>query len=88
MPRLTRRTTLCAAAALAAAPTAARAQATPPAPPPDRPLFGAQQWQLTNGLRVVFVENRRAPVVAGVVSRIVQVEPLSVLMARPQLVPP
>jgi zinc protease len=64
MPRLTRRTTLAAAAALAAAPATARAQASPPAPPPDRPLFGAKQWQLPNGLRVVFVENRRAPVVA------------------------
>lgn len=64
MPRLTRRTTLAAAAALAAAPAAARAQATPPAAPAERPLFGAKQWQLPNGLRVVLVENRRAPVVA------------------------
>ncbi|WP_198373632.1 M16 family metallopeptidase, partial [Roseomonas rosulenta] len=30
----------------------------------DRPLFGAKQWQLPNGLRVVLAENRRAPVVA------------------------
>lgn len=64
MPRLTRRTTLAAAAALAAAPQAARAQAAAPATPPDRPLFGAKQWQLSNGLRVVLAENRRAPVVA------------------------
>ncbi|CAH0273886.1 pitrilysin family protein [Roseomonas sp. CECT 9278] len=69
MPRLTRRTTLAAAAAaLAAAPASARAQAAPPAPPvtpmADRPLFGAKQWQLSNGLRVVLAENRRAPVVA------------------------
>lgn len=63
MPRLTRRTTLRAAAALAAAPAAASAQAAPPAPP-ERPLFGAKQWQLPNGLRVVLAENRRAPVVA------------------------
>jgi zinc protease len=59
---MTRRTTLAAAAALAAAP-AARAQ-TAPASPPDRPLFGAKHWTLPNGLRVVLVENRRAPVVA------------------------
>ncbi len=64
MPRLTRRTTLAAAAALAAAPQAARAQTAPAATPPDRPLFGAKQWQLSNGLRVVLAENRRAPVVA------------------------
>ncbi|BDG70263.1 M16 family metallopeptidase [Roseomonas fluvialis] len=69
MPRLTRRTTLAAAAALAAAPAAAQAQAqapaaSPAATPPDRPLFGAKQWQLSNGLRVVLAENRRAPVVA------------------------
>jgi zinc protease len=67
MPRLTRRTTLAAAAALATTPAlathAARAQATPPAPA-DRPLFGAKQWRLSNGLRVVLAESRRAPVVA------------------------
>ena len=61
---MTRRTTLAAAAALAAAPATLRAQATPPAAPAERPLFGAKQWQLPNGLRVVLAENRRAPVVA------------------------
>ncbi len=62
---MTRRTTMGALAALAAATPAARAlaQATPPAAP-DRPLFGAKQWTLGNGLTVVFHENRRAPVVA------------------------
>lgn len=64
MPDMTRRTTLGAAVALAAAPLArASAQAAPPAAT-ERPLFGARQWRLANGLNVVLVENRRAPVVA------------------------
>lgn len=64
MPVMTRRTTLGAAAALAAAPLArAPAQAALPAAA-ERPLFGARQWRLANGLNVVLVENRRAPVVA------------------------
>lgn len=64
MPDMTRRSTLGAAAALAAAPLArASAQAAPPAAA-ERPLFGARQWRLANGLNVVLVENRRAPVVA------------------------
>ncbi|WP_246524108.1 M16 family metallopeptidase [Neoroseomonas eburnea] len=62
---MTRRTTIAAAAALAAAAPAARAQAQAAASgPAERPLFGAAQWRLANGLEVVFVENRRAPVVA------------------------
>ncbi len=64
---MTRRQTIhAAAAAIAATPlgqAAARAQAAAP-PAPDRPLFGAKQWQLANGLKVVFAESRRAPVVA------------------------
>lgn len=65
MPVMTRRHSLGALAALAAATPAARvlAQGAPP-PPQDRPLFGAKEWRLPNGLRVVFSENRRAPVVA------------------------
>lgn len=65
MTRVTRRHTICAAAAaLAATPIGrAAAQAAPPAAP-DRPLFGAKQWQLANGLKVVHAESRRAPVVA------------------------
>lgn len=64
MAVMTRRTTLGAAAALAAAPLArAPAQAALPAAA-ERPLFGARQWRLANGLNVVLVENRRAPVVA------------------------
>lgn len=63
---MTRRTALSAAAALAAAGPAAQAsaQGAPPPAPAERPLFGAAQWRLANGLNVVFVENRRAPVVA------------------------
>lgn len=68
---LSRRAALAAAAALPLAPDLARAQASvPPGGTPtaagaaERPLFGAVQWSLPNGLRVVHVENRRAPVVA------------------------
>jgi len=62
---MTRRRSMSALAALAAATQAGRALAqAAPAAPPDRPLFGAKQWDLRNGLRVVFHENRRAPVVA------------------------
>ena len=64
---MTRRQTIhAAAAAIAATPlgqAAARAQGAAP-PAQDRPLFGAKQWQLANGLKVVFAESRRAPVVA------------------------
>jgi zinc protease len=61
---MTRRTALQAAAAAVAAgamPLPASAQAPPTA---DRPLFGAELRTLPNGLRVAFVESRRAPVVA------------------------
>lgn len=61
---MTRRRSMGALAALAAATQAGRALAQAASPPPDRPLFGAKQWDLRNGLRVVFHENRRAPVVA------------------------
>lgn len=66
MSQMTRRAALQAAAACAAAATLpaevlAQAAATPVA---DRPLFGATLRTLPNGLRVAFVENRRAPVVA------------------------
>lgn len=61
---MTRRTTLGALAALTAATPAARALAQAAASQGDRPLFGAKQWRLPNGLTVVFHENRRAPVVA------------------------
>lgn len=67
MPEITRRHTLCAAAATLAATPLARASAqtvAPPAAPADRPLFGAKQWTLPNGLTVALVESRRAPVVA------------------------
>lgn len=63
---MTRRTALRAAAALPPAALAARltaAEAAPPLPP-SRALFGAATWTLPNGLRVAFVETRRAPVVA------------------------
>ena len=61
---LTRRAALAAAATLPLAPPALRAQ--PPAGLPDgeRRLFDAGLWSLPNGLRVVHVEQRRAPVVA------------------------
>jgi zinc protease len=67
---MTRRAALQAAAACAAAaslPEEAVAQglAQPAAVPvADRPLFGATLRTLPNGLRVAFVESRRAPVVA------------------------
>lgn len=63
MSDMTRRSALATAALLAAAPIH-RAQAQPAAPRADRPLFGASLWTLPNGLRVAFVESRRAPVVA------------------------
>jgi zinc protease len=67
MTALTRRQTLAAAAALPAAallpaPPAAAAPFTPP--PGARPLFGAETWRLPNGLTVVHVPQRRAPVVS------------------------
>lgn len=63
MPPVTRRSTLQAAAALAGAglpnlAIAPAAQATT-----ERPLFDAELRTLPNGLRVAFVESRRAPVV-------------------------
>ncbi len=67
MPEITRRHTLCAAAATLAATPLARAAAqtvASPTAPADRPLFGAKQWTLPNGLTVALVESRRAPVVA------------------------
>ncbi|HYF06574.1 MAG TPA: pitrilysin family protein, partial [Acetobacteraceae bacterium] len=66
MPQMTRRTALvtaASAAALAPVPLRrSRAQAAPARA--ERPLFGAAHWRLPNGLQVVFVENRRAPVIA------------------------
>jgi zinc protease len=68
MTSLTRRAALQAAACAAAAgtlPAKALAQAaTGRATAADRPLFGATLRTLPNGLRVAFVEQRRAPVVA------------------------
>lgn len=67
MTCLTRRAALQAAAAAAAAgtlPAEARAQAAAAPVLADRPLFGATLRTLPNGLRVGFVEQRRAPVVA------------------------
>lgn len=72
---MTRRTALRAAATLPAAtlavpdtPLAAPALLSPapaePAAGADRPLFGAVQWTLPNGLRVVLAESRRVPVAA------------------------
>jgi zinc protease len=64
---MTRRAALQAAAAAAAAgalPAEALATAAAPAEAADRPLFGARLDTLPNGLRVAFVETRRAPVVA------------------------
>ena len=76
MPYLTRRTALQAAAAAVAAGTLpmpdALAQGGGQAAGPDRagtaalaerPLFGASMRTLPNGLRVVHVESRRAPVI-------------------------
>jgi zinc protease len=56
MMELTRRASLAAPTVLLL--PAARARAT------ERPLFGAASWRLPNGLTVVHVENRRAPVIA------------------------
>jgi zinc protease len=71
MPPITRRAALAAAAALPALgasmlqPGDALAQPAAFAPPAgEKPLFGAALWYLPNGLAVVHVENRRAPVVA------------------------
>jgi zinc protease len=67
MTPLTRRAALQAAAAAAAAgtlPADALAQAGAPPATAERPLFGATLRTLPNGLRVAFVESRRAPVVA------------------------
>lgn len=74
MPDLSRRAALTGAALLpivppAIPPLAAPALAqTPPARTEReitrRPLFGAVEWTLPNGLRVVLAENRRAPVAA------------------------
>ncbi|MBK1657992.1 M16 family metallopeptidase [Paracraurococcus ruber] len=74
MPRVTRRTAIASAAALPAAlsltpGSGLAAPAVQPAPEDraklagDRPLFGAVTWTLPNGLRVVFAESRRVPVV-------------------------
>jgi zinc protease len=69
MPSVTRRSAIAAATILPVAlatplatPLAAPAALAPP--PPDKPLFGATSWTLANGLRVVFAESRRVPVVA------------------------
>ncbi len=64
MPLLSRRDALKGAAAASLALPASPALASAPAAPPARPLFGAVEWQLANGLRVVLAENRRAPVAA------------------------
>lgn len=66
MKIVTRRTALKGAAATAVALPAAPAlaQAAAGTRRPDQPLFGASTWVLGNGLRVVLVENRRAPVAA------------------------
>jgi zinc protease len=72
MASLTRRDALKGtAAALAVPPLAGPAFASPAlasapraAPAAERPLFGAVEWTLPNGLRVVLAENRRAPVAA------------------------
>lgn len=65
---MTRRQTLAAAAALPAlslAPSGPAGAMPAFAPPPGaRPLFGAETWRLPNGLTVVHVEQRRAPVVS------------------------
>lgn len=74
MPSVTRRTALRSAAALpvvivtppamAQAGIATPAIVAPPDKPVDRPLFGATNWTLPNGLRVVLAESRRVPVVS------------------------
>ena len=68
MPPLTRRQTLAIAAAIPAAsllPSGSAEAQTGFSPPAGaRPLFGAETWRLPNGLTVVHVEQRRAPVVA------------------------
>ena len=71
MPSVTRRSALAAATILPVAAAipfpaalAAPAVLARPEPPPDRPLFGATSWTLSNGLRVVFAESRRVPVVS------------------------
>jgi zinc protease len=67
MTPLTRRAALQAAAVAAAAgtlPAEALAQAQATLSDADRPLFGATLRTLPNGLRVAFVEQRRAPVIA------------------------
>ncbi len=69
---ISRRATLQAAATLLLPVGSVAGRTSPPAPadvPPsrpglDRPLFGAVSWTLPNGLRIVLIENRRAPVVA------------------------
>lgn len=65
MPPLTRRQTLAAVAALPALSLLPAEAQTAFAPPPGaRPLFGAETWRLPNGITVVHVEQRRAPVVS------------------------
>jgi zinc protease len=67
MAPITRRAALAVAAALPALGHLPPADAQPaPFVPPagEKPLFGAATWQLPNGLAVVHMENRRAPVVA------------------------
>ncbi|GGC45671.1 peptidase M16 [Siccirubricoccus deserti] len=71
MPSVTRRSAIAAATILPVAaaiplarPLAAPAVLPPPDPPAGKPLFGAKSWTLANGLRVVFAESRRVPVVS------------------------
>ncbi|WP_424814454.1 M16 family metallopeptidase [Roseococcus sp. YIM B11640] len=65
MNQVTRRDAMKGAAATLAIPAIpAVAQTTAPARRTDQPLFGAVSWKLANGLTVVLVENRRAPVAA------------------------
>ena len=52
------------APALPVAPALAQVAPAAEARRARRPLFGASEWQLGNGLRVVLAENRRAPVAA------------------------
>jgi zinc protease len=56
MIEITRRASLAAPAVLLLPAAPARAA--------ERPLFGAASWRLPNGLTVLHVENRRAPVIA------------------------
>lgn len=65
MPEISRRDALTAAALLPlASPALAQAPSRTEREVARRPLFGAVEWRLANGLRVVLAENRRAPVAA------------------------